>query len=594
MLILGINAFHPDAAACLLHDGRLIAAAEEERFTRCKHSAGFPEHAVRFVMQHAGMVAADLDCVAVNTEPSANRWRRLGFALAHLQSPRLLAARIRERHRRRDVLDLVAKSLRDDRLRARLANVEHHRAHLASAFYCSPYQRAALVSVDGFGDFASAAWGVGDGDQFKVERRILFPHSLGIFYQAITQYLGFHQYGDEYKVMGLASYGKPSMAAPISQLMELHDDGGFALDLRYFRHHQIALSIADGQGDSEDLGRGNSDRSPRFPMLFNSAMIELLGPPVTVGSKPRQREMDIAHSAQVHFENALMNLLKNVQGETNSTSLAMAGGCAMNSVANGKILPSTMFKRLFVQPAAGDAGGALGAALCAHRDWTGGLVREAMHHAALGPEFDTTQLDEAVARYQARFAEQGIVCTKVEDVNMLQRQTAVAIADGAVVGWFQGRMEWGPRALGQRSILADPRRADMRELLNHKIKRREEFRPFAPSVMREAVQHWFEVDDDAPFMMKVYPLRAGRAEQIPAVAHVDGSARLQTVTREHNPRFHGLIAQFHAHTGIPMLLNTSFNENEPIVCQPCEAIECFLRTHMDRLVLGHYVISRIE
>jgi carbamoyltransferase len=584
MLILGVNAFHPDAAACVLLDGRVLAAAEEERFTRRKHSAGFPANAVRYVMQQAkaqsGACTADLDCVAINTEPAANRWHRLGFALRHLHSPRVLAMRIGQRRQRRDVLAAVAQSLHDDRLGAGLAHVEHHRAHLASAFYCSPYEHAAVVSVDGFGDFASAAWGLGQGDEIRVERRILFPHSLGIFYQAITQYLGFHQYGDEYKVMGLASYGKPNMLGPMGELLRLRDDGGFELNLRYFRHHRVALQIAQ------------DDDSPRFPMLFDSAMAELLGPPVTAGAKPGQREMDIAHSAQVLFERALLRMLIRVQRDTGATSLAMAGGCAMNSVANGKILPATAFSQLFIQPAAGDAGGALGAALCAHRDWTGGLAREPMHHAALGPGYDTAQLHEVLEQYQQRFAQQGIVCTKIDDAGALQHQTAVAIADGAVVGWFQGRMEWGPRALGQRSILADPRRADMRDLLNRKIKRREEFRPFAPSIMREAVGQWFEIDDDVPYMMKVYPLRAGCAARVPAVAHVDGSARLQTVTREHHPLFHGLIAQFYEHTGVPMLLNTSFNENEPIVCQPDEAVECFLRTNMDRLVLGPYVISR--
>lgn len=588
MLILGINAFHPDAAACLLRDGRVLAAAEEERFTRHKHSAEFPAHAVRYVMQQAKMTAADLDYVAINTEPSANRWHRLSFALRHLHSPRVIALRIRHRRKRRDVLDLVAQSLGDTRLRAELTHVEHHRAHLASAFYCSPYERAAVVSVDGFGDFASAAWGLGQGAELRVDRQVLFPHSLGIFYQAITQHLGFHQYGDEYKVMGLAPYGKAAMLAPVAKLLRLVDGGGFELNLHYFRHHRVALRMVRTHDD-----RGNNiPTTPQFPMLFSTAMADLLGPPAEPGSTPGQRQMDIAHSAQIHYERALLHIVNHVQHATSATSLAMAGGCAMNSVANGKILPNTDFQKLFIQPAAGDAGGALGAALCAHHEHSGSSTREPMLTAALGPGYDTQQLADALARYQARFAEHLIMCSQISDVSALQRQTAAAIADGAVVGWFQGRMEWGPRALGQRSILADPRRADMRDLLNHKIKRREGFRPFAPSVMREAVSQWFEVDDDVPFMMKVYPLRAGRAAQVPAIAHVDGSARLQTVTREHNPVFHGLIAQFYERTGVPMLLNTSFNENEPIVCQPEEAIECFMRTNMDMLVLGEYVISR--
>ena len=579
MLILGLNAFHPDAAACLLRDGRLIAAAEEERFTRHKHSAGFPAQAVRFVMQQADASAANLDGVAINTDPGANLWARRRFALRNLTSPIRLAQRIRHRQRRDDVLALVAQSLGVDQMDAQLAHVEHHRAHLASAFYCSPYEHAALLSVDGFGDFSSTSWGTGNGDLLQIDRHILFPHSLGVFYQALTQYLGFHQYGDEYKVMGLAPYGKPGRV-DLGELLQLRDDGGFELNLRFFRHHKIVMRL------------DQDDESPRFPMLFSDELVELLGPPAVAGGGVEQRQMDIAHSAQVLYEQAFLHMLDYLQQQSGETSLAIAGGCAMNSVANGKVLTRTAFAKLFVQPAAGDAGGALGAALCTHRDWTGRLPREPMHHAAFGPQYDAAQLGNALRPYAADFAAKNIVCSRFDDDTELLRQTASAIADGAVVGWFQGRMEWGPRALGQRSILADPRRADMRDLLNRKIKRREEFRPFAPSVLREAVEQWFEIDDDVPFMMKVYALRAERSGDVPAVAHVDGSARLQTVTREHNPLFHGLIAQFHELTGIPMLLNTSFNENEPIVCAPTEAIDCFLRTDMDRLVLGPYVITR--
>jgi carbamoyltransferase len=582
VLILGINAWHPDAAACVVHDSRILAAAEEERFTREKHCTGFPAHAVNYCLQEAGAELSDLDAVALNSAPGANAWPRLRFAIASAAAPSLLAERLRARFRRRDLRTAFSDQVGDLPRRIPIARIEHHRAHMASAFGCAPFERTAVASVDGFGDFASVATGEGSGASLRIHDRVLFPHSLGIFYQAFTQFLGFPAYGDEYKVMGLAAYGEPTFAWAMERVLRLCPDGGFALDLRYFRHHRIAICLDAGGG------------APHFPALLSDAVTEILGLPRCDDEPVGQRHRDLAHSVQQRYEQALFHVLDHLQQRSGHTDLALAGGCAMNSVANGKIYARTRFTRLFVQPAAGDAGGALGAALCAQRDIAGTLPRTRLRHAALGPAFDDERVARAIESAHTELDAAGCVRGRVRSQRELCKLTAAAIARGEVVGWFQGRMEWGPRALGQRSILADPRRDDMRDLLNYKIKRREGFRPFAPSILREAVAEWFEVDDEVPFMMKVFALRAERREQVPAVSHVDGSARLHTVDRTDNELYHRLIACFARETGVPMLLNTSFNENEPIVCRPEEALECFLRTRMDRLVMGTHVLTRSQ
>jgi len=579
MVILGINAWHADAAACVTVDGRIVAAAEEERFVRRKHVAGFPRHAVRWCLDAAGVSPGDVDAVAINADPSANRLRRIAFAAAH-PSPALLRERTALGRRRRDVGVELASCGAGAPWRARVVRIEHHRAHLASAFYCSPFDAAAVLSVDGFGDFASTAAGGGEGDRLRIDDRVLFPHSLGIFYQALTQYLGFHAYGDEFKVMGLAPFGDPHRAGDVSRLVRARPGGRFGLDLRYFRHHRIALDVAAGDGE------------PVFPALYRSALERLLGSARAPREPIEARHRDIAHAVQARFEDMLFHVLRALHARTGRTRLALAGGCAMNSVAVGRIREHTPFEQVFVQPAAGDAGGALGAALCAERDLAGRLERRALESAALGPAFDDAHVASVLGAHRAALDAARCHVMTVHDDARLCEDTAAAIADGEVVGWFQGRMEWGARALGQRSILADPRRADMRDALNEKIKRRESFRPFAPSVLREAVRDWFEVDDDVPFMTKVYRIRAACRGAIPAVVHVDGSGRLQTVSATAQPLYHRLITAFERRTGVPMLLNTSFNENEPIVCRPEEALACFLRTGMDRLVMGHDVVIR--
>ncbi len=578
LIILGINAYHADAAACLLRGGEVVAAAEEERFRRVKHWAGFPAQAIAYCLQEAKLDLGDVTHVAVNRSARANFFRKLGYVLSGRPSPLLLAAKLKTRKQVARIADDLA-ALPGRPFAGAIAHVEHHRAHLASAFYASPFAEGVAVSVDGFGDFASAAWGAASGTALSLDGRILFPHSLGVFYQAMTQYLGFPHYGDEYKLMGLAAYGGPSRRAAVQPLLTLRDDGGFALDLKYFRHH------------TDDISYEWPGGAPVFGPLYSPALVDALGPPRSPDAPIEERHRDLAFATQAVYEDAFFHLLRALQRRHGHAALALAGGCAYNCLANGKILDRTGFKQLYVQPAAGDAGGALGAAYAV---WHHTGARTApMTHAYWGPSFADAELGAVLAERRDTIAAEGCTLRRFDDEAALIEAAARALADGLVVGWFAGRMEWGPRALGNRSILADPRRADIREMLNAKIKRRESFRPFAPSVLREAVADWFERDVDAPFMLEVVAVRPERGEKIPAVTHVDGTGRLQTVARAANPRFHALIAAFYKLTGVPMVLNTSFNENEPVVCRPEEALDCFLRTHMDVLVLGNYWLRRL-
>jgi carbamoyltransferase len=579
MIVLGLNAFHADAAAALVMDGRVVAAAEEERFRRTKHYAGFPREAVRWCLSEAGVAPSDVAHVAINTDPRAAWGARLRHVLRH--PPTL--ARVREalgsRTRRRGVGEELAETFDGAPLQATVHAVPHHLAHLASAYFAAPWDEALAVSVDGSGDFATAAWGRGRGSGLALEGQVGFPHSLGIFYQAMTQFLGFPNYGDEYKVMGLAPYGEPRFVEALRTLVAPAGLAGWRLDLAAFRHARERIA-----GDW-------SDGVPRYERLFSPRLEALLGPARDPQAPLEQRHRDLARSVQQVYEERLFAWLGALHERVGGERIALAGGCAQNSVANGKLCSATPFREVYVAAAGYDAGGALGAALATWHA-LGGRRCDPLPHAQLGPGFD----DAAIARMldAARPAIEAAGC-RIEhhaDPDALDQRVVAVLLDGGVVGWFQGRMEWGPRALGQRSILADPRRSDVQAILNAKIKRRESFRPFAPSVLREHVGAWFEVDADVPFMGRVFPIRPAMRARIPAVTHVDGSGRLQTVTREHNARYHALISAFHARTGVPMLLNTSFNENEPIVCRPEEALDCFLRTRMDLLAIGSYVVAR--
>jgi carbamoyltransferase len=579
MIILGLNAFHGDSAAALVRDGVLLAAAEEERFCRVKHWAGFPSQSIAYCLREGGLRLADVQHVAVNQDDRAHRLRKLAYVAAHPPGVDLMLSRLRNRRRRQQLPELLAEAYPADNFRGAFHNVEHHLAHLSSAFHVSPFEEAVVVSVDGFGDFSSAAWGVGRNNNISVTGRVYFPHSLGIFYQALTQYLGFPYYGDEYKAMGLAPYGSPSRMEAMGEIVKLAKDGAFTLDLAYFRHHRERIAYSWDSG------------SPEFGDLFSPALEELLGPRRRPQDPLEERHRDIARSVQARYEEAFFHLIGPLQQRFGLSDIALAGGCAMNSVANGKIRRMTPFRRVYVQSAAGDAGGAIGAAYVVwHR--LGGHRSFVMDHAFWGPQFGRTEIARLLSERREEIAQSGCAIEEIGDEDELCRRAAIAVAQGAVLGWFQGRMEWGPRALGNRSILCDPRRGDMKAILNAKIKRRESFRPFAPSVLAEAVGAWFEEDDAVPFMMQVFQIREERRAQIPAVTHVDGSGRLQTVYRHTNPRYYRLIESFRDLTGVPMVLNTSFNENEPVVCQPQEALDCFLRTRMDFLFLGEAVISR--
>ena len=579
MIILGINAFHGDSSAALVRDGVLVAAAEEERFSRIKHWAGFPLQSIAYCLREAGLHLADIEHVAINQDDRAHWLRKLAYVAVHPPGMDLVLSRLRNRRRRQELPELLAEAFPADNFRGAIHNVEHHLAHLSSAFHVSPFEEAVVVSVDGLGDFSSAAWGVGRKNDISVAGRVYFPHSLGIFYQALTQYLGFPYYGDEYKAMGLAPYGSPSRMEAMGEIVKLTKNGAFMLDLAYFRHHRERIAYSWDSG------------SPEFGDLFSPALEELLGPRRRPQEPLEERHRDIARSVQARYEEAFFHLIGPLQQRFGSSDIALAGGCAMNSVANGKIRRMTPFRRVYVQSAAGDAGGAIGASYVVwHR--LGGHRSFVMDHAFWGPQFALAEIARLLSERREEIAQLGCAVEEIGDEEELCRRAATAIAQGAVLGWFQGRMEWGPRALGNRSILCDPRRGDMKAILNAKIKRRESFRPFAPSVLAESVGGWFEEDDAVPFMMQVFQIREEKRAQIPAVTHVDGSGRLQTVYRHTNPRYYRLIESFRDLTGVPMVLNTSFNENEPVVCRPEEALDCFLRTKMDALVIGDLLVSR--
>jgi carbamoyltransferase len=579
MIVLGVNAYHADASACLVRDGVLLAAAEEERFRRIKHWAGLPSEAARWCLQASGVGLGDVGHIAINHDPRANFWRKIAFVAKRRPGLSLVLDRLRNRHQRGGVGEALTAALGQP-FTGRVHFVEHHLAHLASAFLVSPFEEALAVSVDGFGDFASAAWGMGAGSALAVEGKVCFPHSLGIFYQALTQYLGFPRYGDEYKVMGLAPYGQPRFMDQMRRLVLLQDDGTFRLDLDHFRHARERIAFQWKAGE------------PAVGTLFTPQLEALLGPARGPDEELGQRHRDIARSVQAMYEEAFFHLLHALHRRYRVDAVVLAGGCAMNSVANGKVYGRTPFRKLYVQSAAGDAGGAIGAAFTVGTRSRGSRRTFAMDHAYWGPEYTQEQVASAIEARRPHLERADCSAVRVPDAATLCAQAARAIADGLVVGWFQGRMEWGPRALGNRSIVCDPRRADMKDILNRKIKRRESFRPFAPSILREAVAEWFETDDDVPFMMQVYPVRAEKRSLVPAVTHVDGSGRLHTVTQDANPRYRALIEAFRDLTGVPMVLNTSFNENEPVVCRPEEALDCFLRTRMDWLVMGDWRIAR--
>jgi carbamoyltransferase len=581
MNVLGLNAYHGDVSAVLVRDGKLVAAVEEERFRRIKHVTGFPAKAIDACLQMGGVGASDIDLFAVSRRPRAHLLRKALFVLQN-RPKKTLADRARNMASIGRLSDTIAAATGLDEyvVRPRMRYVEHHPAHLASAAFVSPFDDAAVCAIDGFGDFVSTSWGTLNGTRLDVRERVFFPHSLGLLYLAVTQYLGFPNYGDEFKVMGLAPYGEPRYTRDIASLVHLQPGGRFALDLSYFSHWSDGVEMTW------------SDGAPTVGRVFTPKLEQLLGPARQKDEPLTPKHEAIAASLQAAYEDAAMHVLNHVYESTKNPRLCLAGGCAMNSVANGKIRERTPFREVFIQPAAGDNGTALGAAFQAWHDASDAPRDFVMEHGYWGPESGDGEIAAALRDRAADIRAAGCAGRAWDDEAALDAWTAAQIAAGRVVGWFQGRMEWGARALGNRSIIADPRRADMRNIINTRIKFRERFRPFAPSVAEEALDEYFTGAVPDPFMLQVYPVRPDKRSVVPAITHVDGSGRLQTVSPRSNTRYWNLIKAFERVSGVPMLLNTSFNENEPIVLRPAEALDCFLRTHMDVLVMGRHVVER--
>jgi carbamoyltransferase len=579
MYIIGINAYHGDVSAVLLRDGEVVAALEEERFRRVKHWAGFPTEAIRRCLEMEGIGEREVDHVAISRDPKANLLRKGLFALSHRPGLGLVRDRLRNARKLRDVREPLAEALGlTVETLPRLHFVEHHPAHLASAFFVSPFDDAAVCAIDGFGDFVSTSMAQGSGKRLDVLEKVYFPHSLGILYSAVTQHLGFLGYGDEFKVMGLAPYGKPEFVEEIRKLVHLLPGGLFELELKYFRHW------------SEGVEMEWDDGSPTLGRVYAPELERLLGPARDPGAPLTARHESMARSLQAVYEECAFHVLNGLWERTHNPHLCLAGGCAMNSVANGKIRENTPFTNVYVQPASSDNGTALGAAYHVWNSVLGGSRGFVMEHGYWGtsyPDADVTSQVESRTDEEWTYT-----CSELGSSDEVCAATAALLADGYVVGWFQGRMEWGARALGNRSILADPRRADMRELINSKIKFREKFRPFAPSIAEEALHDYFVGAALDPFMQQVYPVRPEKRAVLPAITHVDGSGRLQTVSKRTNPLYHRLIEEFERITGVPVILNTSFNENEPIVETPEQALDCFLRTRMDALVINNTVFRR--
>ncbi len=575
MIIIGLNAYHADSSAAIFVNGELIAAIEEERFRRVKHWAGFPQMAIEFCLKEAGVGFGEIDYFAIGRDPKAKFLNKLVY-LAKNPSGSLNAVRSRLGNRRKvssinEELALISGMLASV-FTSKIKQVEHHRSHIASAFFASPFEEAACISIDGSGDFTTTMTAIGKGNQFTVLDSLDFPHSLGIFYTAFTQYLGFPHYGDEYKVMGMAPYGVPQYFDKLKDVIEWTKDGFFRLNLNYFR-----------KGTDGVISYGE-DHVPLVESMYIAKMTETFGPSRKANDPIEQFHKDMAASVQKITEETIFYMLEHLQKKTGLQNVCIAGGVAQNSVANGKIKDHTAFKHVYIPPAGHDAGIAMGAALYVYNQELKNQRSAPIMSAFTGSHFTNEEIREFLSSRKMSFLE-------YED-ELLYEEVVNCLVEGGVVGWFTGRAEFGPRALGGRSIIADPRRKDAKDLINSKIKRRESFRPFAPSILKEYVSEYFEVLDIVPFMEKVFPIRKSKQSEIPAVTHIDGSGRLQTVDKNISPGYYALIEAFRKRTGVPILLNTSFNENEPIVNTPREALDCFLRTEMDMLVMENIILRR--
>jgi carbamoyltransferase len=576
MLILGLNMFHADASAAIVQDGEIVFAIAEERLNRIKHYAGFPALAIKACLNAAGAKITDVDHVAVGQDSDANLSKKVQYALTN---PTKILNFIKLRKRKQamhDLRTLMGKALDVDFLALNFQehHLEHHIAHIASAYYCSPWERAAGFSYDGSGDFVSTMMARCEGNEIEVLDRVYLPHSLGSFYTMVCEFIGYKKYGDEGKVMGLAPYGKDTYCNQLAEIVGLQN-GKFHLNLEYFK------PLGSNQG-MQVLADGTVELAPHF----SRQMEKLFGPPREPHAEITQRDMDLAYAMQHVFEEVFFHLLNDLHQHVPVEKLVMAGGCALNSVANGKLFSRTPFLQTYIQPAAGDEGLAIGAALHTYHSVLKQPRRDELKSSYLGSEFSDDQIERELKGAGLRYR-------KLAREPLLD-SVSTQVATGNVVGWFQGRMEWGPRALGNRSILAHPGRSDMKDVLNARIKRREWFRPFAPSILADRQSDYFEHDHPSPFMLHVYKIRPEKRAQLCAVNHVDDTGRLQTVSQEENGLYYDLIHAFERKTGIPVILNTSFNENEPIVCAPSEAIDCFKRTRMDALAIGSFLSLKSE
>lgn len=575
MIILGINAYHADSSAAIFVNGTMVAAIEEERFRRVKHWAGFPKLAIEFCLKEAGVSYEQVDFFAIGRDPKAKFLKKILFVASNPGgSMKVIKDRVSNSKKMAGIDEELAaiSGLPAQRFKGKVVNVEHHRSHIASAFFASPFDEAACLSIDGSGDFTTTMIGVGKGNEIEILDSVDFPHSIGIFYTAFTQLLGFPHYGDEYKVMGMAPYGQPKYLDKFEDVVQLTDDGLFRLNLKYFRSAtQGVISYGD-------------DNIPVVAPMYSDFMVERFGPVRKKDEPLEQHHKDLAASVQRFTEKVIFHILNGLQKRTGLDNVCIAGGVAQNSVANGKITRNTTFKNVYIPSAGHDAGISMGAALYVQHQLQKMPRQASIRSAYTGSTFSNDQIKSILKERSIPYSEHG-------DEQLFQK-IAACLENGGVVGWFNGRAEFGPRALGGRSIIADPRRADAKEILNSKIKRRESFRPFAPSILKEHVSDYFELSDEVPFMEKVFPIKKDKQSQVPAVTHVDGSGRLQTVDKEISPRYHGLIEAFYKRTGVPILLNTSFNENEPIVNSPEEALACYLRTNMDMLVMENIVVER--
>ena len=574
MYILGINAYHADSSAAIFKDGLMIAATEEERFTRIKHWAGFPSRAIKFCLQEAGIKLDEVDYITIGRDPKAKFLNKLNYLR---KNPSLVFGAIKRFRNSREVTSLenefkkIDNSVSYSALKDKIKNIEHHRSHLASAFFASPFEESAILSIDGSGDFTTTMIAIGKGNKIEVLDSVDFPVSCGLFYTAFTQFLGFPHYGDEYKVMGLAPYGEAKYTDKVKKVLKFLPNGLYTWNNEYFVQPTKA-------------GFKYENNIPSVGNLYSEKFAEEFGKPRATGEELSQYHKDLAASVQRVTEELIFYILKQLRERTGMSNICIAGGVAQNSVANGKVAEATGFTAVYIPSAGHDAGISMGAALYLYNHVLS-LPRAApIYSAYTGSRFSNEEIETFLKS-------RNIVYKRLPDEELFDIVTNKLIEPG-VVGWFNGRAEFGPRALGARSIIADPRNSKAKDLLNLKIKRRESFRPFAPSILKEYSGEYFTKTEEVPFMEKVFPIKPEKQAVIPAVTHVDGTGRLQTVDKNVSPRYYALIDAFRKKTGVPILLNTSFNENEPIVNSPAEALDCFLRTQMDMLVLENCVIER--